>query len=209
MRFFRNLATIFSLLLVLQPDPANAGSVVQTSTCQIQPTFQCITGIANLQILGQAYDMKVQVGSFENLFPNPESKLASWSSDEFAAAAQVAIYLSLASQANISTASTKFFDIGQNIVDGNGIHSQGILHLPTSYEYANDSPTGAFSSSCLFLRQESAQQGQCWFWSAKRTEAFAVFGPAAAPIPEPSTWLMAGVGLFALGFRYLRRSASR
>ncbi|WP_457352289.1 PEP-CTERM sorting domain-containing protein [Roseateles sp. P5_D6] len=185
---------IFALALVLglSPIAAKADTAIQASTCASQTSFRCVTGIKDLLILGQHYDLTVSVGKFSELFVDPDHQLASWADSNFANAAMLAITSTLNGQLGVTSADTKFFDVGRDP------RYETILHLPVAYDYFNGNPQGAFQGACAVLDASAVLTGQCSIWLTNETVAFAVFAPAAAAVPEPGTWWLAALGVLLL-----------
>lgn len=195
-------AWAFVLTVCLSPMAAEANSVVQAATCTQQTSFRCISGITDLVILGQHYDVTVTVGKFSELFPTPGLQLATWGDAEFSSVALQAMTSTINAQLGATSADTKFYDVGSDP------RYETILHLPQAYDYFNGNPQGAFQGPCAVLDVGAVLSGSCSIWLVNEPLAFAVFTPAAAAVPEPATGWLATCGLLMLA-GLVKRGARR
>ena len=189
------ISIIAAVVLLILPVTSQSATV-NLATCPTDTSFACVTGIDNLVILGDSYDLTVVVGAFDSLFSDPESQLLSWGDRTFGDAAEVSIAEAMnAVLPAITDANTLFVD------DQSFFTASILLHLPA--EFGN---SGFFSGECAAIRSTGTFPSNCGNWARDERLAFASFTPASIPLP-PAAWLF-GTALIGLVMFGRRRNAN-
>jgi hypothetical protein len=68
----------FLFLTISLVSPISQATIIHTSPCNNFQTLNCITGIEEFKIYGETYSLAVVIGTFANLFPDPQQSLLSW-----------------------------------------------------------------------------------------------------------------------------------